>query len=245
MNRTITSKEIQKLFEFCREQKVEHYDLQVELVDHLASLMEEQWEKQPGLSFDTAMYSAFKKFGYKGFREIYETKKKELNKKYVQIHLQYFYRFFRWPQILLTALLTFSVFQLVIFTENLKNVYFVFLGFAVFISAFFYFFWYPKKLKIDIKDNTRFLLLEVLKLRYQNFLLVLFVPLNVLNIVLLDIFDRSEWQTLSFEDPLNLLIIGALSFLMVCFGILFYGFSIHASLKIKQHFTEQFPEFIK
>jgi hypothetical protein len=36
MNRTITPEETEKLFAFCRQRFVYHYDLQVELVDHLA-----------------------------------------------------------------------------------------------------------------------------------------------------------------------------------------------------------------
>jgi hypothetical protein len=35
MNRTITPEETEKLFAFCRQHFVYHYDLQVELVDHL------------------------------------------------------------------------------------------------------------------------------------------------------------------------------------------------------------------
>jgi hypothetical protein len=190
-----------------------------------------------------ALQISFKKFGYKSFREIYKTKKKELNKKYVQIHLQFFYRFFSWPQILLTTILTFLLYEIIVLSENYKTIYIIYFGTAIISLLFFYLFWYPQKIKIKTKDNTKFLLLEVLKLRYLNFFLVLLAPLNILNFILLDIFPKEDWQTVSFGDTKTQIIIGVMSFLLVCFGILFYGFSIHSSLKIKEHFYEQFPEF--
>jgi hypothetical protein len=42
MNRTITPEETRQLFEFCEKKRVKHYDVQFELVDHLASDIEEQ-----------------------------------------------------------------------------------------------------------------------------------------------------------------------------------------------------------
>lgn len=245
MSRAVTTEETKKLFEFCREQNVEHYDLQVELVDHLASSIEEQWETNPELAFENALYKSFWKFGNQGFREIYKVKKKELNNKYTKLHFQFFYRFFRWPRILLTFVLTYLLFQTIILTGNLRSVYFMFFGFALISIAFFYLFWFPRKLKVEVKNDTKFLLLEILNMRYKTFVLVLFMPLNLLNVVALDIFPKSEWRTMSYEEPRNQLIILILSFLMVCFGILFYGFAIYASQKIRTHFLQQFPEFEK
>ncbi len=62
MTRTITTEETKKLFKFCHVHFVYHYDLQVELVDHLASSIEEQWETNPELSFEEALYNTFRKF---------------------------------------------------------------------------------------------------------------------------------------------------------------------------------------
>ncbi len=76
MNRSITTEETEKLFEFCRKHYVPQYDLQVELVDHLATAIEEQWNKNSEISFDTALYGTFKQFGISGF-----SKKKLKNKK--------------------------------------------------------------------------------------------------------------------------------------------------------------------
>ena len=78
MNRTITTEGTNRLFKFCRDHFVYHYDLQVELVDHLASSIEEQWEINPEFSFERALYNTFRKFGVTGFSKIKEQKQKEL-----------------------------------------------------------------------------------------------------------------------------------------------------------------------
>ena len=84
MNQTITQEQTERLFKFCREHYVYHYDLQVELVDHLASSIEEQWETDPTLSFDKALWKTFRKFGVTGFSKVKEQKQKELRKKYIR-----------------------------------------------------------------------------------------------------------------------------------------------------------------
>ena len=245
MNRTVTNEETKKLFEFCSEHSAPFYDLQVELVDHLALSIEEQWEKWPELSFESALKIAYEKFGKKGFKNISKTRQKELNKQYTRLHFQFFYRFFRWPQIVLTLLLTYTLFNLIIVTGSIKLFYVIYFTFSFSALVFFYLFWYPRKGRIEVKEDKQFLLLDVLNMRYKQFWIVLFLPLNTMNFVLLDVFHKEDWATLSFEDSKNRLIILIMSFLMVCFGILAYSFSIHASKKIRNHFMEQFPEFLK
>lgn len=65
--RKITEQEIKLLFDFTKKHYVEFYDVQVELVDHLANAIEAQWEENPKLSFEDALQIEFKKFGIFGF----------------------------------------------------------------------------------------------------------------------------------------------------------------------------------
>jgi hypothetical protein len=46
----LSSTQIEKLYAFTRQHYVEYYDLQTELVDHLANAIEAQWEENPGLT---------------------------------------------------------------------------------------------------------------------------------------------------------------------------------------------------
>lgn len=75
--RKLTDDEIERLFSFCAKHYVPEYDLQIELVDHLASGIEEQWLKNPELPFPIALNNTFDKFGIYGFGKIKSQKEKE------------------------------------------------------------------------------------------------------------------------------------------------------------------------
>ena len=73
---------------------VYHYDLQVELVDHLASSIEEQWEINPELPFEEALKNTFKNLVFTDFSKIKEQKQKELQRKYNILLWKYLLEFF-------------------------------------------------------------------------------------------------------------------------------------------------------
>jgi hypothetical protein len=50
----LTQDDIHDLYVFTHKHNVEHYDLQTELVDHLANGIQQQWEKDSELSFEDA-----------------------------------------------------------------------------------------------------------------------------------------------------------------------------------------------
>ena len=66
----LSEAQIQSLYRFTRAHFVYHYDLQTELVDHMAEAIEELQEKQPELTFDDATKIVFKSFGVFGFQDI-------------------------------------------------------------------------------------------------------------------------------------------------------------------------------
>ena len=63
----LSSKEIDLLFEFTKKKLVHWYDLQVELVDHLAARIEEEMQADQKLSFEQALEKVYKGFGLFGF----------------------------------------------------------------------------------------------------------------------------------------------------------------------------------
>ncbi len=78
----LTENQIEELYKFTRKHYVDHYDVQTELVDHLANDIEEIWEENPNLSFEQARDKSFKKFGIFGFMDVVEAKQKQMNKRY-------------------------------------------------------------------------------------------------------------------------------------------------------------------
>jgi SPX domain protein involved in polyphosphate accumulation len=90
----LNQEQIERLYEFTRQHYVEYYDLQTELVDHLANSIEEQWKENPKLSFETALNIEFKKFGIFGFMDVVEKRQKALSKKYYKLIWKHFIEIF-------------------------------------------------------------------------------------------------------------------------------------------------------
>ncbi|MFC4738448.1 hypothetical protein ACFO3U_00420 [Flavobacterium ponti] len=99
----LNEEQIERLYQFTRQHYVEWYDLQTELVDHLANAIEEQWQQNPKLSFEEALQIEFKKFGVFGFMDVVEKRQAALNKKYNKIVWSHFKEFFSIPKIIGTA----------------------------------------------------------------------------------------------------------------------------------------------
>ncbi|SHM93362.1 hypothetical protein [Polaribacter sp. KT 15] len=123
----LTQNHIQELYKFTRKHYVEYYDVQSELVDHLANDIEEIWIENPNLSFEDARDKSFKKFGVFGFMNVVEQKQTQMTKRYFKIILKFIKEWFRLPKIVLTALLFLGFYQL----QKLPNAYNIYI--AVFI----------------------------------------------------------------------------------------------------------------
>ena len=233
MNRTITTEETNRLFKFCRDHYVYHYDLQVELVDHLASSIEEQWETNPELSFEEALFKTFQKFGVTGFSKIKEQKQKELARRYNILLWKYLLEFYRWPKMLMTLAGTLILFTLLKMANSIVWVivpYFIIIS----IAAFFYYYLVSRKqLKNIAKPGKKFMILEYLKQVQFVVILLSQTPVNMLNIGrFLDLHAvHQNWALM------------LISFLMISLNIIFYGYFFYIPFKIKEHFREQFPEF--
>jgi hypothetical protein len=231
MNRTVTKEETKKLFLFCHKHFVYHYDLQVELVDHLASSIEEQWQTNPEISFEEALKNTFKKFGIHGFSKIKQQKQKELRRKYNVLLWKFLFEFYRWPKILLTLALTMVLFTLFEFIENRLWIIVPYL--IVFGSGLLYYYIkvFPERYKLKTKPGKSFMLLEQLKnVQFLGIIVVQF-PLNM-------------WNISKFQFGENPFVLFFISLFLVTFTIALYGNYFFIPEKIKQHFMEQFGEFI-
>ena len=101
----ITETQTQQLYTFTRKHYIEYYDVQTELVDHLANGIEAQWEENPNVNFDDALNREFKKFGVFGFMDVLEQKQKALSKSYFKLLLKFSKEWFKLPKIALTITL--------------------------------------------------------------------------------------------------------------------------------------------
>lgn len=113
----LTEEQIQVLYQFTEKNLVHWYDLQIELVDTLASKIEEEMEKDPTLNFESALNHAYKSFGLFGFAEIVREKQNALEVSARKIWWQELKCFFRIPQVMLLGLIAFVMWQLTQFFE--------------------------------------------------------------------------------------------------------------------------------
>lgn len=125
----LTQTHIDELYKFTRKHYVEYYDVQTELVDHLANDIEEIWVTQPLLTFEEARDKSFKKFGVFGFMDVVEQKQNQMSKKYFKLILKFAKEWFKLPKILLTTLLFVGFHQL----QNTSNAYTVYITVFVFV----------------------------------------------------------------------------------------------------------------
>jgi hypothetical protein len=106
----LSQEQIQELYKFTRAHYVEHYDLQTELVDHLAQGIEQLQKENPSLSFQQALNQEFKKFGVFGFRDVIKERRNAVGKKYRALLWRFFKEWFQFPKIIKTITLSLIIF---------------------------------------------------------------------------------------------------------------------------------------
>ena len=154
----LTESQIEALYKFTRKHYVEYYDVQTELVDHLANDIEKIWEAQPHLTFEEARDKSFKKFGVFGFMDAVEKKEWQMTKKYLKLVLRFVKEWFRLPKIILSVTLLFAFyhFQKLSYAYDIYNVIF----FSVLLAQITFIFINAKRLKKKFKETGKKFLFE-------------------------------------------------------------------------------------
>ncbi|PQJ76873.1 hypothetical protein [Polaribacter glomeratus] len=175
----LSTEQIQELYIFTRKHYVEYYDVQTELVDHLANDIEQISEENPNLSFEQARDTSFKKFGVFGFMDIVESRQKQLGKKYNKILWSIMKEWFTIPKIMITA----SIFMFFYLLMSL-NINIHYLSVLMLILAFIDIFLaskLSKKSKKRFKDNNKKYLLEDIIFKVSAFSSVIIFS-NIFNL---------------------------------------------------------------
>ena len=228
----LTTEQIDQLYLFTRQHYVEYYDLQTELVDHLANAIETEWEQNPKLSFDEVLNKEFKKFGVFGFMDVVESRQTALGKKYNRLVFQHFKTFFKVPKILLTIFMTFLLFN--ILKTSIYNDY-IFIAICIIYFGFILHEFYKNKKikKIQKKTNKKKWLFEEIINQYGVSSGAFSVPFYFF----IQISSRAE-RYLS-----NDYWIFTLSFMIVLFGILNYILFRVIPSKAEAYLKQTYPEY--
>ena len=208
----ITEEHIQELYKFTRAHYVEHFDVQTELVDHLANNIEAIWQEKPNLTFDEAKIISFKKFGVFGFMDVVAERQKTLEKKYWKLIWSFVKNWFKLPKIILTALI-FSLFYVVC-----KSGYGEYVLFTILLILCVYLFYKGYLLKKSFKNNfkttgKKWMLEEMIFSIGMGTAFLL--PVNLFNIVNLTNFEH----TISHSNFIALLYSAMFTFLIIVFYV--------------------------
>ncbi|MBX2878232.1 MAG: hypothetical protein KTR30_39295 [Saprospiraceae bacterium] len=97
MARVLTKPEIDQLYEFVAVKEIPYYDVQSEIVDHLASMMEKRWAEGSKLNLEQMFLEVHKDFGESEWRQIWVSRQKAMWKQLWFEAKSLLTGFFRWP----------------------------------------------------------------------------------------------------------------------------------------------------
>lgn len=224
----LTENHIEQLYKFTRQHFVYHYDVQTELVDHLANDIEQTWEENSNLSFEQARDKSFKKFGIFGFMNVVEQKQKAMNKRYWKIILRFAKEWFTLPKVITTSLI-FILFFTVLRSTFAEEI--MFLSIFVLVIVDFYYLFKSRGKRKKEKDKT--FLLESMIGETRNGFSAL-VLINVFNIINL---SDANFNTMS----IYLLSLVAVFATLMC--IIFYITAFVMPSKAEELLAETYPEY--
>lgn len=232
MNTRVTEEQVEELFQFCRDHYVPFYDLQVELVDHMASSIEEQWGSDPQLPFDQALNNSFKRFGVYGFSRIKRLKIKEMDRNNLRIIYSVFRNFYRWPKVLMTFMLSILLFTLF---RVFGNDFWVLGGVvAIYTIMTLGSLRNSKKHKIKVVKGMRFMSVD-----YLNAARALVMGAMQLPAVFWNIIGRS----VDFYFESGVLLSAVLSMVLVALGFLLYIDLFILPVRVKEKFLAEYGKF--
>jgi len=222
--------QIKELYKFTKDHFVDYYDVQTELVDHLANDIEQIWLVQPQLSFQEARMNSFKRFGIFGFMTVVEQKQKAMTKRYWNILFRFAKAWFSLPKIIITGMI-FMVFLTVFQSTIAAEV--MLLTLVGLLLLDFYFLFKNRHIRKRKKQKEKLYLLESMIGDTRNGLSAMII-INIFNLINLSGIDFVElamyWQIV-------------IAFLSTLICIVFYITAVVMPSKAKELLAETYPEY--
>lgn len=103
MKQALTSAQIDYLYAFVQQKGVKPLDVQIELVDHLATDIENTMSVSSELTFEEGLENVHAKFGRWGFDYFLQKAEQNVYKRQSRLMWDAFLSFFRWPKVAFTA----------------------------------------------------------------------------------------------------------------------------------------------
>lgn len=114
----LTTEQINYIENYIQSFDIKWYEIQVELTDHMISIMEEIWEQDPELTFHQVKHQAEQRFGSGYFKTIVAERKTILHKEYNRQQRKMVAEFLKFPKIIASILLGVVAYQVSFYFEN-------------------------------------------------------------------------------------------------------------------------------
>jgi len=178
----IQQEQVDEIIAFCEAKGVSYYDVQVELVDHIADSIEELQKSNPTLPFSDALELAGKQFGNEEFTAIVKSKKRLIEKRMSRLIEKEFLSFFTIPRIMITLLLL-GISLTVPYLISISLWTILFLMILGLIISWIHILPYEKEIRA-IKEASRIPVLSLtVQSRYERFLQVMQILMCLPNII--------------------------------------------------------------
>lgn len=187
----LSNEQIDQLYRFCEKKFVRYYDVQVELVDHLANAIEERMKADPAISFEKALDKVYSEFGIFGFAKVVRQKEYAAIEKQKRLFFTLLKDRLSWPKVLLFLTLS----ALHYFT--IKEIHFK-LPIVAFIVWSFIIFWLDKRRHLKIKKRYNKISFTLFEYRYN----IVMVPLYFLIQIMYNKFFSEETAGLLNTYPI-------------------------------------------
>jgi hypothetical protein len=218
--------QIDRLYTFTRQHYVEYFDLQTELVDHLANAIETEWQENPKLTFEEILQKEFKKFGVFGFMDVVEKRQAALNTKYNGIIWKHFKAFFSIPKIVFTITLVGLIYMLLKSSTYKTDIAFV--AFGIIILSFWFFIIYISNKKSNSTTQKKWLFKEIIFGR-SSICGMIYLPIQI-------IFRSDKLMEHSIG-------VFGISFLLVSMVLIEYIMVIEIPKKAEEYLKQTYPEY--
>lgn len=227
----LTTEQIQSLFAFCEKHFVKYYDVQVELVDHLANAVELEMQKNFTLSFEKALEKVHQSFGVMGFAPLVSEKQKHAEMQSRKLFWKLFKHQLGWPKILTFFVLTAIMFTVFSFNTLLMNWSF---GLIILLSWLVLLFCMLRIRRESGKTGKKFLIVD----SSWAVILLLLLPIYCLNIS--TIFQGFSNESIFSYTPQRILIPGMSIFISLYLIVVVAVWQTLSS--VKKNLYKTYPE---
>nr|WP_315159421.1 hypothetical protein [uncultured Flavobacterium sp.] len=131
----LSTEQINYIENYIQSFDIKWYEIQVELTDHMVSIMEEIWEQDHELTFHQVKHQAEQRFGRGYFTSIVAERKAILQKEYNRQQRKMIGEFLKFPKIIASILLGVVAYQVSFYFENPAKYLGILFGSLFFLSV--------------------------------------------------------------------------------------------------------------